>query len=139
MVRFAEDDHMTTPQNDIKQLIALVIMCAVLSLVCFGIIAYLHQPDWPANWQKIVAMAIMVCNAATIPPVLMSSGVRDPKLATTMVLFTTIWRLGTVVAVLIFWAATKWPHSEFAAKCLVGCYFPFLLLESWHSIRHTKH
>ena len=130
---------MTEVKNNATSLRALLLKCLLLSVVCFVVISLLHQPSWPSNWRQIVLMVVIVCNAATIPPALISSGVKDPRMAVTKVLLTTVWRLGTMIAVLVFWTATKWPPSEFAAKCLVGCYFPFLVLESWHSIRHTKY
>lgn len=129
---------MTAAKNEAKGLLFLLLECLALSAICFVVISLFHQESWPANWRQIVVMVIMVCNTATIPPNLVRSGVKEPRMAATLVLFTTVWRLGTLIAVLVFWSATKWPPSEFAAKCLVGCYFPFLVLESVHSICHIK-
>jgi hypothetical protein len=112
--------------------------CAVVSLMIFIVAMSLAKPTWPANWERVVFMAIAVCNLATIPPVVMSSSLNAPQFAATKPLLATAWRMLTLIGVIMVWYATKWLPSEFNAKCLLGCYFPFLLLESVLSIKHAQ-
>ena len=117
--------------------VVLILGCAILSAACYAVIAALEQDGYPPDWRIVAAQVLIVCNLATIPPALFAPRGGAGQAGATAALLAVVWRLLTFLAALALWTATKWPAGEFAAKCLVGCYFPFLALESWLSIRHT--
>ena len=115
----------------------LIISCLLLSAVCYSVISVLPRDAYPNGWERVVLLVLLVCNLATIPPALLTRGDGRAGSGVSTALLATVWRLLTFTAALTLWTATKWPPGEFAAKCLVGCYFPFLVLESGLSIRKT--
>ena len=58
--------------------------------------------------------------------------------AYTMPIMTVLWRFGVVAVAILIAAATKWPVDKSFAACLLGCYFPFVILESGLSIRNIS-
>jgi hypothetical protein len=75
-------------------------------------------------------IAACIALAISIPSLLVSSSVNWSRLGAGGPLLIVAWRLGSYLAVLVVAGATKWPGDNFFAQCLLGCHFPFLLLES---------
>ncbi len=126
------------PNRKLADLLQLVVWCGCLSLAIYGLFTIFQRPTWPSHWRQVVLSTLVVCNAATIPPKLLTFTGKSVFSGVTAALFTTVWRLGTFLVVIVLWTATKWLPSEFTAFTLVGCYFPFLILESGHSIKKAN-
>lgn len=58
--------------------------------------------------------------------------------AAAMPILTVLWRFGVVAVAILGAAATKWPLDKSFAASLLGCYFPFVVLESALSIRNIS-
>lgn len=63
---------------------------------------------------------------------------RSAKAMTLIPIAIALWRVLVVVAAVVIARATKWPNYYFFVECLLGCYFPFLVLESSLSIRRAS-
>lgn len=58
--------------------------------------------------------------------------------AAAMPILTVLWRFGVIAIAILGAAATKWPLDKSFAASLLGCYFPFVVLESALSIRNIS-
>jgi hypothetical protein len=79
-------------------------------------------------------LAAGIALAISIPSLLVSSSSNWTRLGAGGPLLVVAWRLGSYLAVLLLAGATKWPGDNFFDQCLLGCYFPFLVLESGFGI-----
>lgn len=96
--------------------------------------------DWvesPLHWRWLGRILIFCSLAAFVPAALIGDR-WTPRRGTTIALAVMVFRLHAYLGFLVFLAATKWPGHDWAANTLVGCYFPFLLLESGHFIRLAR-
>ncbi len=117
--------------REIGYILALALACLVVAGLIFGIV----QPS--ASLLPIV-LAVGVCLAASIVPVFVqhSEFARENPVATTFM--TVGWRMGLLLVAILLSAATKWQHNISFGLSLLGCYFPFLALESCLAIRRIR-
>ena len=85
-----------------------------------------------------VAIAVVVCLATSIPPIIIGHASFARKYPAILPLITVGWRMGLLLVAILLSAATKWPSHISFCFSLLGCYFPFLILESALSIRRIR-
>lgn len=83
-------------------------------------------------------LAISVCFVASVGPIVFNHtdwAIRNPGVGPLLTIF---WRMSWILIAVVVSAATKWHDNKTFLLSMVGCYFPFLLLESTLSIRRTS-
>lgn len=116
----------------------LVLLIAMLDGLIVLVTAVLTDwVDQPLHWEWLGRILIF-CTVTSLMPAVLVGERWTPRRGTTIALAVMVFRLHAYLGFLVFLAATKWPGFEWAAKTLVGCYFPFLLLESGHFIRLAR-
>ncbi len=79
--------------------------------------------------------AVWLCAGVTMMPAVWSFGPFANRYPVASTLMTTTWRISAIAGIALVATATKWPEYNLFSLCLVGCYFLFITLESWLSIR----
>lgn len=79
--------------------------------------------------------AVWLCAGVTMTPAVWSFGPFAKRYPVASTLMTTTWRISAMAGIALIATATKWPDYNLFSLCLVGCYFLFITLESWLSIR----
>ena len=110
----------------------------LLGMICqfVGTIVLAFQSS-PLDVRPL-AVAVVVCFATSIPPIIAWHTSFARKNPAALPLVTVGWRMGLLLVVLAVSAATKWPSHISFCFSLLGCYFPFLLLESSLSMRRIR-
>ncbi|MFN7363189.1 MAG: hypothetical protein ACK5S3_11960 [Pirellulaceae bacterium] len=116
--------------NFTKALAAAILLAGISPLIGIGLTHLITGDGHRRSWWLAAAIALSI----SIPSLLVSSSGNWNRLGAGGPLLIVAWRLGSYLAVLLLAGATKWPGDNFFAQCLLGCYFPFLLLESGLSI-----
>lgn len=107
--------------------LSVTLLCQVVGSMVIQI-WYPKEGSWP------LVMANLACLTSSLPPFLLRFTRFAKKNGAAMPLVSVGWRTGVLVCAILLSAATKWPLHFFYCFCLLGCYFPFLLLESALSI-----
>jgi len=118
-----------------------VVAVTVVGLFCL-VVGGLLMP-WaasvgvPISWKDLFIGLFLGILGAIVP--LLSRYTRFAREnAAAMPIMTVLWRSGVVAIAILVAAATKWPVDKSFAVCLLGCYFPFVILESGLSIRNIS-
>jgi hypothetical protein len=95
--------------------------------------------DFSDRWDQDGNLAswcwrIWLVSPRRLPPFLLRFTQFAKRNQSAMPLVSVGWRTGVLVCAILLSAATKWPLHFFYCFCVLGCYFPFLLLESALSI-----
>lgn len=114
------------------------LMMILLAVVCVAtgsaIVTGLGYPNDLQSW--ILAAVVNLIAGAQM--CLLAIRSRSIKARVMIPLAISLWRVLVIVAAVVIVRATKWPNYNFFVACLMGCYFPFLVLESSLSIRQAK-
>ncbi len=108
---------------------------AACCLAVGGIVQWLSGSRFAMGFTGI---GVAVCLAASLPPLWLRSILVKPEVATFLPILTMCWRSGVVLMPIVVAAATKWANLYSFSLTLLGCYFPFLVLESALSIRRIR-
>jgi hypothetical protein len=117
-----------------KALTLAMLLAGICPTIGFGLTHLVTGDGHGRSWGIAACIAL----AISIPSLLVSSSVNWSRLGAGGPLLIVAWRLGSYLAVLMLVGATKWPGDNFFAQCLLGCYFPFLVLESGFSILRSS-
>jgi hypothetical protein len=115
-----------------------IILCLILAATCLLIgFALEYGLDWKFQ-TRFTALACALCLLATLLPLWLRSLFESRQNGAAFPVLTMAWR-GAVILVPIVWAAaTKWPEVKIFSLTILGCYFPFLALESALSITRIR-
>jgi hypothetical protein len=91
----------------------------------------------PISWQDLFVGLFWGVLGAIVPLLLRYTRFGREN-AAAMPILTVLWRFGVVAIAILGAAATKWPLDKSFAASLLGCYFPFVVLESALSIRNIS-
>ncbi len=91
----------------------------------------------PISWQDLFQGLFWGILGAIVPLLLRYTRFGRENGAA-MPILTVLWRFGVVAVAVLSAAATKWPLDKSFAASLLGCYFPFVILESALSIRNIS-
>jgi len=91
----------------------------------------------PVSWKDLFIGLFWGILGAIVPLLLRYTRFGREN-ATAMPIMTVLWRFGVVAVAILIAAATKWPVDNSFAASLLGCYFPFVVLESALSIRNVS-
>lgn len=126
--------------------IVLSTSLAILWTVYFVIFAESSSPplegreqntDLTISIPKIPLMAVAICWFSDLMIWILQTETFDRKNPVASVLVGTLIRTMVILGALGFSSATKWPAHNSFGNYLVGCYFSFLVLESWLAIRRS--
>jgi len=107
---------------------ALAIGCFVAAWSLFGSVAT----------DGFALAALLVCFIACVAPAMWQVGKRDAAQSDLSILFVMGFRFSILLMSVAFSTATKWQHNNSFCNCLLGYYFPFLLLQSALLIRNQS-
>ncbi len=93
--------------------------------------------DQSISIPKIPLMAVAICWFSDLMIWILQTETFDRKNPVASVLVGTLIRTMVILGALGFSSATKWPAHNSFGNYLVGCYFSFLVLESWLAIRRS--
>ena len=112
-----------------------VLSYVVLALLCWATTWLICGSD---AFERYSLVALFVCLASSIGPVLWQ--IKDSALATSdiSILLTIGFRFSLLLGAIAISTATKWQHHNSFCNCLLGYYFPFLLLQSAFLIRQQS-
>jgi hypothetical protein len=124
-----------------QQVVFDVSAVALVGVLCL-IVGSLLMPwaaSWgiPILWRDLFAGIFWGVLGAIVPLLLRYTRLGREN-AAAMPILTVLWRFGVVAVAILIAAATKWPLDKSFAACLLGCYFPFVGLESALSIRNIS-
>jgi len=123
-----------------SRLVTDIVAVASLGLVCLfvgaGFEYWFSKSKFPIEWSDLL-LSIFWMTLATVVPLMVRHTDFAIKHASIMPILTVVWRFNVVATALLISAATKWPLDKSFAGCLLGCYFPFIILESALSVRHV--
>ncbi len=114
----------------------------------FEILAYLALAllCWMTTWiifgkgadESYILIAISVCLVSGIGPVVWQFGDAAVAQSDLSILLTVGFRFSMLLGALAISTATKWQHHNSFCNCLLGYYFPFLILQSALLIRNQS-
>ena len=107
-----------------------VLLFLAVTLICQLAGTLVIQIFYPAKGTLPLVLANLACLASSLPPYLLRFTKFSRQNSSAIPLVSVGWRTGVLVCAILLSAATKWPLHFFYCFCLLGCYFPFLLLES---------
>jgi hypothetical protein len=116
--------------------VALYVLLGVLC-VLIGSNVY-RMPDYAKGveiWSMAAVLSVgcgVVVSFMTISPAYRTLPIAIPMIAM-------FFRTGIYMGAVLYAGATKWSHQNYYTNCLLGCFFPFLVLESVLSIRRSSH
>ncbi len=116
---------------EIGLFILLGIFCQLIGTM---ILAFLS----PSSDRMPLTIAVLISLATSIPPIVARHSAFARNNPAAMPMATVGWRMGVLLFTVALSAATKWPSHKLFCATLLGCYFPFLILESALSIRRIK-
>jgi hypothetical protein len=116
--------------NLAKALAAAILLAGVSPWIGASLTQRMTGDGHVRSWWLAAGIAL----AISIPSLLVCSSGAWSRLGAGGPLLIVGWRMGSYLAVLLLAGATKWPGDNFFAQSLLGCYFPFLVLESGFSI-----
>ena len=109
-----------------------------VAALCLAVGTGLSLHDKQAGWWRWTCLSVIICLVASLPPIFLRRWRLAGPSAALFPLLTVGWRSLVVLFPLVASAATKWPEHNSFSLCLLGCYFPFLLLESGLSIVYAR-
>lgn len=110
-------------KSGILLFLAVAFACQLVGTLVIQLF-YFSKGTWP------LFLANCACLASSLPPYLLRFTRFAKQNSSAIPLISVGWRTGVLVCAILLSAATKWPLHFFYCFCLLGCYFPFLLLES---------
>ncbi len=101
---------------------------------------------WGATWiligngafEDYSILALSVCLSSCVVPVVWQFGSKNIAQSDLSILLTMGVRFSVLLGALAISTATKWQHHNSFCNCLLGYYFPFLLLQSALLIRNQS-
>ena len=107
----------------------------VLGAACWSV-SWLFFPDAAFEGYALTAFGISL--ASCIGPLLWPFGLKDAKQDSLSVFVIMGFRFSVLLAALAISTATKWQHHNSFCNCLLGYYFPFLILQSAFLVRNQS-
>ncbi|MCU0713631.1 MAG: hypothetical protein MUC43_16355 [Pirellula sp.] len=143
-------DEDRTPRSGGKWWRGRLVLSTILALTLstyFVVVASVNLQDRGAMQEqsgdvkvvfpRIPLMAVAICWFADLMIWMFQSETFDRKNPVASVLAGSLIRTMVILGALGFTSATKWPAHNSFGNYLVGCYFSFLVLESWLAIRRS--
>jgi hypothetical protein len=96
-----------------------------------------QNTDIKVVFPRIPLLAVAICWFSDLMIWILQTETFDRKNPVASVLVGTLIRTMVILGALGFSSATKWPAHNSFGNYLVGCYFSFLVLESWLAIRRS--
>ncbi len=101
---------------------------------------------WGATWfligggafEEYSILALAVCLSSCVGSVAWQFGTKNVAQTDLSILLTMGFRFSVLLGALAISTATKWQHHNSFCNCLLGYYFPFLLLQSALLIRNQS-
>ncbi len=101
---------------------------------------------WAITWviignravENFSLLALSVCLVSSVGPVVWHFGDMNAAQSDLSILFSVGFRFSLLLGALAISTATKWPHHNSFCNCLLGYYFPFLLLQSASLVRQQS-
>jgi len=101
---------------------------------------------WGATWfligrgafEEYSTLALAVCLSSCVGSVAWQFGNNNIAQSDLSILLTMGFRFSVLLGALAISTATKWQHHNSFCNCLLGYYFPFLLLQSALLIRNQS-
>ena len=106
-----------------------------LALLCFALSWLICGTD---SVERYSLVALLVCWVSSIGPVLWQIKVSTLATSDISILLTMGFRFSLLLGAVAISTATKWQHHNSFCNCLLGYYFPFLLLQSAFLIRQQS-
>ena len=103
----------------------LALLCWVITWVIIG-----NGAD-----ESFSLLALSVCLVSSVGPVVWHFGNANASQSDLSILLTMGFRFSLLLGALAISTATKWQHHNSFCNCLLGYYFPFMLLQSASLIR----
>jgi len=115
-----------------------VLLYFALATICVVVGSTIYQlPDFEIGLEIwIVAAAISIACGIVISFLTLSPAYRALPIAIPLIAM--FLRTGIYFGAILYCGATKWSYQNFFTNCLLGCFFPFLVLESVLSIRRSS-
>jgi hypothetical protein len=110
-----------------------ILAYGALALVCFGVTRFVFGS---MATEGYALLALFVCFVSSATPSLRQLGCRQTESSDLSILFTMGFRFSVLLGAAAISTATKWQHHNSFCNCLLGYYFPFLLLQSALLIRN---
>jgi len=120
--------------TDVAAVVAVGVFCVIVGS---SLKPWLSTTSFPILWSQLL-QSVFWMGLGTIVPLLIRHTDFAKKNDAAMPILTVLWRFSVVATALLASAATKWPLDKSFAACLLGCYFPFIILESVLSVRHVS-
>jgi hypothetical protein len=109
-----------------------------LGAICVGVgVSIYRLPDFEVSLQLWIMAAMISVGCGIVISFLTLSPAYN-ALPAAMPLIAMFFRSGIYMAVILYCGATKWSYQNFFTNCLLGCFFPYLILESVLSIRRSS-
>jgi hypothetical protein len=101
---------------------------------------------WVGTWifigggafEEYAILALAVCLASCVGSLVWQFGHKNIAQSDLSILLTMGFRFSVLLGALAISTATKWQHHNSFCNCLLGYYFPFLLLQSALLIRNQS-
>ena len=126
-------------KSNLRSLIVDFALYVLLGVLCVLIGSALYRlPDYVKGveiWSMAAILSVacgVVVSFLTVSPAYRTLPIAIPMIAM-------FFRTGVYMGAVLYAGATKWSHQNYYTNCLLGCFFPFLVLESVLSIRRSSH
>lgn len=119
--------------KDVAAVVAVGLFCVAVG---GSLKPWLSTTTFAISWSQLL-QSVFWMGLGTIVPLLIRHTDFAKKNEAAMPILTVLWRFSVVATALLASAATKWPLDKSFAACLLGCYFPFIILESALSVKHV--
>ncbi len=117
--------------GDMALYVALGTICVLVGISIYRL------PEFSVSLELWITAALISVGCGIVISFLTLSPAYS-ALPAVMPLIAMFFRSGIYMAVVLYCGATKWSHQNFFTNCLLGCFFPFLILESVLSIRRSS-
>jgi hypothetical protein len=112
-----------------------IALYVILGAVCW-ILSWLIFPD--AAFEEYALIAFCVSLASCLAPLLWPYGFEAAEQDSLSIFVLMGFRFSVMLGALAISTATKWQHHNSFCNCLLGYYFPFLILQSALLIRNQS-
>ena len=106
-----------------------------LAAVCYVVARFVLEVDLS---DGTALAALLVCLASCLVPAIWQLGTLNVAQSDLSILIIMGSRFSILLGAAAFSTATKWQHHNSFCNCLLGYYFPFLLLQSALLIRNQS-